>query len=363
MGAIQVARMIERRKTKRIMVGAVAVGGGAPVSIQSMTKTDTRDVAATLEQIRVLEGEGCEIIRAAVPDEEAAEALGRIVPAISIPMVADVHFDFRLAIASMKAGAASVRINPGNIGGRAGVEAIAREARERGVALRIGVNAGSLPRKILEKHGGPAPEALVEAAMDAVGALEGMGFDRMKLSLKASNAPDTVRAYELVSERTDYPLHVGLTEAGPLYAGSIKSAVAIGTLLAHGIGDTIRVSLTAHPVHEVRAAKLILGSLRLRSFGPDIVSCPTCGRCEIDLVSIVEKVQERIRQGGIKKEMTVAVMGCVVNGPGEAREADVGIAMGKKNAVLFRKGEVVATVAVSGIVDALMREIRKTVTG
>lgn len=358
MGAMRVCEMIERRKTKRIMVGDVPVGGGAPVSIQSMTKTDTRDVEATIGQIRALEEEGCEIIRSAVPDEDAAAALGRIIDGISIPMIADIHFDYRLAIASMEAGAAGVRINPGNIGDRKGVEMIVEEARARKIPLRIGVNSGSLPEKMLKKYGGPSPEALVEAALEAVGMIESMGFDRMKISLKASNVPDTIRAYELAAERTDYSLHIGLTEAGPLYPGSIKSAVALGTLLARGIGDTIRVSLTADPVHEVRAAKLILSSLKLRSFGPDIVSCPTCGRCETDLIEIVEDVQRRIREEKVTAGIVVAVMGCVVNGPGEAREADVGIAMGKKKGVLFRKGEVVAHVAVPDIVNALISEIK-----
>ena len=358
---MRACEMIERRKTRQIMVGDVPVGGGAPVSIQSMTKTDTRDVEATVGQVRALEEEGCEIIRSAVPDEAAAVALGRIIDGISIPMIADIHFDYRLAIASMEAGAAGVRINPGNIGGRRELGKIVDAARAREIPLRIGVNSGSLPRKILEKYGRPVPEALVEAAMEAVGMIESMGFDRMKISLKASNVPDTIRAYELAAERTDYPLHIGLTEAGPVYPGSIKSAVALGTLLARGIGDTIRVSLTADPVHEVRAAKLILSALKLRSFGPDIVSCPTCGRCETDLISIVEEVQRRIREERLTGDMVIAVMGCVVNGPGEAREADVGIAMGKKKAVFFRKGEVVAHVAVPDIVNALMKEIRNTV--
>jgi (E)-4-hydroxy-3-methylbut-2-enyl-diphosphate synthase len=349
--------MMERRKTRKIMVGDVAVGGDAPISIQSMTKTDTRDVAATLEQIKSLEEEGCEIVRLAVPDETAAAALKEIARSITIPLIADIHSDFRLAIESMRAGAVGVRINPGNIGGRREVGKVVDEARARGIPLRIGVNSGSLPRRILGKYGHPVPEALVEAALEAVGMVEEMDYDQMKISLKASSVPDTIRAYELAAGRTDYPFHIGLTEAGPIYQGSIKSAVALGSLLARGIGDTIRVSLTADPTHEVKVAKFILSSLKLRAFGPDIVSCPTCGRCEIDLVAIVEDVQRRIREEGIKKSLVVAVMGCVVNGPGEAREADIGIALGKRKAVLFRKGEVVANVALSDVVDALIREI------
>ncbi len=345
------------KKTKTIHIGPVTIGGGAPVAVQSMTNTDTRDAAATLEQIRRLATAGCEIVRVAVPDERAVRALPAICRESPLPVVADIHFSSGLAVGAVEAGAQALRINPGNIGGRAKVDRVVDAAKAHGISIRVGVNSGSLEKELLERFGGPAPEAMVESALRHVRMLEERGFDAIKISLKSSSVPATVAAYRLLAARCDYPLHVGVTEAGTLLRGAVKSAVGIGILLAEGLGDTIRVSLTHDPVREVEVAWQILSALHLRRRGPEIISCPTCGRTEIDLIGLAEAVEERLR--GIDETFSVAVMGCVVNGPGEAREADIGIAGGKGKGLLFRKGEVLY--AVSGgrqeLLDALMREI------
>lgn len=337
------------------MVRDVAIGGGAPVTVQSMTKTDTRDVEATVRQIRRLEAAGCEIIRVAVPDEEAAEALKAIKRSISIPLAADIHFDHRLAIKAIENGADKLRINPGNIGGREKVREVVRAAMERGVPIRIGVNSGSLERDLLRKHGGPTPEAMVESAMRHVRMLEEMGFRDIVISLKSSDVMDTIEAYRMIAGMCDYPLHLGVTESGPTLSGAIKSAIGIGALLAEGIGDTIRVSLTADPVEEVRVGYQILGALGLRRRGVNLISCPTCGRCRVNLISIVRQVEERLK--GIDAPITVAVMGCEVNGPGEAREADVGLACGRGRGVIFRKGVPVERVDENRFVEVLVEHV------
>ncbi|MCL2461090.1 MAG: flavodoxin-dependent (E)-4-hydroxy-3-methylbut-2-enyl-diphosphate synthase, partial [Defluviitaleaceae bacterium] len=314
-----------RENTKIIQIGAVKIGGGNPVAIQSMTTTDTRDVEATVAQINALAAEGCEIARVAVPDMAAAEALRDIRAGVSpeIPIVADVHFDYRIAIAAVENGADKLRVNPGNIGSRDKLRLVAEAAKARGIPIRVGVNSGSLEREIYEKYGGVTPEGLVESALGRVGELEECGFYDIVVAIKSSNVPLCVRAYELLSERTAYPLHIGITEAGTAFSGSIKSAVGLGSLLLKGIGDTIRVSLTGDPVMEVRCAKEILRAAGLRRFGVEIVSCPTCGRTRINLEKIAAEVEGRC--AGMKKNLKVAVMGCVVNGPGEARDADVGV--------------------------------------
>ncbi len=344
-----------RRKTKPVFIGKVQVGGGAPVSIQSMTNTDTRDVAATVGQINRLAAEGCEIIRVAVPDREAAVALPAILRDIDIPLVADIHFDYRLALEALEAGVDGLRLNPGNIGGRDRVAAVAMAARERGVPIRIGVNAGSLERKLLEKYGGVTAPAMVESAMRHIEILEQLNFSDIKISLKASGIPLMLEAYRLLAEKVDYPFHVGVTEAGTLRFGTVKSAVGIGILLNEGIGDTIRVSLTGDPIHEIRVGYNILKALGMRRRGIEIISCPTCGRTQIDLIRIAEEVEERLKQ--VDRPLKVAVMGCVVNGPGEARDADIGIAGGKGVGLIFRKGEVVRKVPEDRLVDELLREI------
>jgi len=321
-----------------------------------MTNTDTRDAAATIKQINELAAEGCEIVRVAVPDWEAAGALPVIVKNISIPLVADIHFDYRLALEAIKAGVDGLRINPGNIGGRNRVEAVAAAARERGIPIRIGVNAGSLEKRLLEKYGGVTPLAMVESALNHIKILEDLNFDNIKVSLKASNLRLMIEAYRLLSEKVDYPLHVGVTEAGTLCYGTVKSALGIGILLNEGIGDTIRVSLTGHPRHEVRVGYDILKALGLRRRGVEVISCPTCGRTQIDLIRIAEEVEERLRR--LDKPLKVAVMGCAVNGPGEAREADVGIAGGKGEGLLFRKGRVIRKVPQDRLVDELIKEIQ-----
>jgi (E)-4-hydroxy-3-methylbut-2-enyl-diphosphate synthase len=346
---------VDRKITKRISVGGVPVGGGAPVSVQSMTNTKTADVRGTLEQIARLRDAGCDIVRLAVPDEEAARALGEIVPKAGLPVVADIHFDYRLALTAAKAGAAKIRINPGNIGSRERVAAVADCCRERGIPIRIGVNTGSIEKDILRKYGRPTPEGMVESAGRHVEMLTDCGFEDICLSLKASNVPMTVQSYRLASDKFTYPLHLGVTEAGTSYMGTVQSAVGIGTLLMEGIGDTIRVSLTADPVEEIHAGIAILKSAGLRTGGVRFVSCPTCGRTEIDLISTANRVQELLR--GCKRNITVAVMGCVVNGPGEAREADYGIAGGKNCGVLFRKGEIVGKVQGDKLAEALVELI------
>ena len=341
--------------TRPIQVGNITVGGGAPVSIQSMTNTRTDDVAATVEQILRLEAAGCQISRCAVPDLAAARAVGAIKERIHIPLVVDIHFDYRLALEAAAAGADAVRINPGNIGGPERVKAVAQACRGRNIPIRVGVNGGSLEKELLAKYGGPTPEALVESAFGHIRLLNRWDFDDICVSLKTSSVPGTIAAYRLMAERSDYPLHVGLTEAGTPRMGLLKSAVGIGGLLALGIGDTIRVSLSADPVEEVYAARDILRAAGLRRDGPELIACPTCGRTKIDLIGLANQVEERLK--GVEKPITVAVMGCVVNGPGEAREADVGIAGGDGEGLLFRRGEIVKKVPQEALVDELFRLI------
>ncbi|OGO03350.1 MAG: 4-hydroxy-3-methylbut-2-en-1-yl diphosphate synthase [Chloroflexi bacterium RBG_13_53_26] len=340
---------------RTLRIGDVTVGGGAPVVVQSMTKTDTRDVAATVRQIRTLEDCGCEIVRIAVPDKEAAEALSSIKRGVHIPIIADIHFDHRLAIAAVGAGVDGLRINPGNISQKKHIAAIVRAAKPRGIPIRIGVNAGSLPKSA--DGGASLPERMVEAALQQIRLLESMDFDLIKVSLKAFDVPSTIEAYQFMARKTLYPLHLGITEAGLPRAGIIRSAVGIGVLLHQGIGDTIRVSLTGDPEEEVVAAYEILKSLNLRERGPTLLSCPTCGRCEVDLVSLAKAVEDRLST--IDRSIKVAVMGCVVNGPGEARSADVGIACGKGRGAIFRKGEVVRTVEEKDFLEVLMEEVVK----
>ena len=337
------------------MIGGIAVGGGAPCSVQSMCSTDTRDTVATLAQIEQLAAAGCEIVRCAVPDAEAAAALGRIKLGSPLPLVADIHFDYRLALTALEEGVDALRLNPGNIGERWKVEEVVKAARERLVPIRIGVNAGSLEKELLAKYGHPTAEAMVESALGHVRLLEELGYDQIKISLKASDVMKTVAAYRLLAARVDYPLHIGITEAGTIFSGTIKSAVGLGILLAAGIGDTLRVSLTGDPVDEVRVGFEILKSLGLRRKGVNLVSCPTCGRCQINLISVAEEVERRLQ--GVDRNITVAVMGCVVNGPGEAREADYGIAGGKGEGLLFRHGEVVRKVPENELAEALVAEI------
>ena len=348
---------IKRKKTKVVNIGGVAIGGDNPIAIQSMCNTDTRDVAATVKQISALEREGCEIIRVAVPDMTAAEAIGDIKRQINIPLVADIHFDYRLALKCLEMGVDKLRINPGNIGGRDRVEAVVRAAEKRNVPIRIGVNSGSLEKDILEKYGEVTPEGLVESAMGHVNILRELDYDNIVISIKASSVPFSIQTYSLLSEKVDYPLHLGITEAGTLWSGTVKSAVGIGAILSMGIGDTIRVSLTGDPVEEVRAAREILKSLELRKFGVSFVSCPTCGRTEIDLISLANRVEAECKN--INKDIKVAVMGCAVNGPGEAREADIGIAGGKGYGLIFKKGEILRKLPEDELLTALMEEINK----
>jgi (E)-4-hydroxy-3-methylbut-2-enyl-diphosphate synthase len=337
------------------MVGSVPVGGSSPISVQSMTNTRTQDAGATVSQILRLEAAGCDIVRVAVPDMDAAGAVGEIKKEIGIPLIADIHFDYRLAIAAAEAGADGLRINPGNIGSDRKVKAVVSVARERGIPIRIGVNAGSLEKALLRKYGGVTPEAMVESALGQVARLRDWDFHDIKISLKASDVARTVAAYRLLAKKTDLPLHVGVTEAGGLYPGIVKSALGIGMLLADGIGDTLRVSLTRDPVEEVRTGFEILRALDLRHRGVEIISCPTCGRCNIDLFGILEKVEKALLTRSLP--IKVAIMGCVVNGPGEAREADIGIAGGDGTGILFKKGEVVKTVAQEDLVAVLLGEI------
>lgn len=348
--------MWDRAKTRRIMIGDVPVGGCAPVAVQSMTKTDTRDVKATVKQIKRLEEVGCEIVRCAVPDKEAASALGAIVKAIDIPLVADIHFDYRLALEALSHGVAGLRINPGNIGGKARVKKVAEAAKERGVPIRIGVNSGSLEKSLLKKYKHPTAEAMLESAARQLELLEEMDFRDVKISVKATSVPMTVRAYRLLADATDYPLHLGVTEAGTSWAGSINSAVGTGILLAEGIGDTIRISLTSDPVEEVRVAYQILKSLGLREYGPTLISCPSCGRCQVDIERIALEVEKELAR--LKQPLKVAVMGCAVNGPGEAGEADVGLAAGKGDGLIFRGGEIVRKVKEGRLVAELLKEVK-----
>ena len=343
--------------TKQINIGGVPVGGGAPIPIQSMCNTRTDDVAATVAQIHRLEAAGCDIIRVAVPDQAAARAVGAIKEQIHIPLVVDIHFDYRLALESVAAGCDKVRINPDNIGDAERVKAVARACREKGVPIRIGVNGGSLEKPLLAKYGGITPEALVESAFGHIALLHRFDFDDICVSLKSSDVRTTMAAYRLMSERCDYPLHLGVTETGTIRMGTLKSAIGIGGLLGFGIGDTLRVSLSADPVEEVYAARDILKALGIRQEGPDLIACPTCGRTRIDLIGLVEEVERRLK--GVEKPITVAVMGCVVNGPGEASAADVGIAGGDGVGLLFRRGEIVKKVPQAELVDELFALIEE----
>ncbi len=329
--------MITRRITRQIQVGTVLIGRDAPIAVQSMTNTDTRDVAATVAQIHRLEQAGCEIIRVAVLDQEAALALRKIREQIAIPLIADIHFDYRLAIASMEHGAQAIRINPGNIGGAGKLAKVVAAAKQHGVSIRVGVNSGSVEKDILAKHGHPTPTALVESALRNVALLEKLAFEQIKISIKSSDAMTTVAAYRELSSQCDYPLHLGVTEAGGLIAGTVKSSVALGILLNDGIGDTFRISLTRDPVEEIRVGFELLRALHIRHRGPELISCPTCGRCQIDLFGLAEKVEHYIQH--MKTNLKIAVMGCVVNGPGEAKEADLGLAGGNGMGILFKKGK------------------------
>jgi len=348
---------IDRKKTRKVCVGSTFIGGDSPITVQSMTNTDTRDAASTINQIKRLEEAGCDIVRVAVPDIQAAEAIKEIKKAINIPLVADIHFDYRLAIESMKSGADKIRINPGNIGDRDRVKAVVEVARERKIPIRIGVNSGSLEKDIMAKYGGVTPEAMVESALGHARILEELNFHDIVISLKASSVTMTIAAYRKMIENSDYPLHIGVTEAGTVYRGTIKSAVGLGCLLAEGIGDTIRVSLTGDPVEEIRAGNEILKALGLKKGGVEFVSCPTCGRCQVDLINIAAKVEEKLSK--VDKDIKVAVMGCAVNGPGEAREADIGIAGGKGDVLLFKKGEIVRKIPQERAVEELLEEIYK----
>lgn len=354
---MQKKKIAPRNKTRGIYVGSVPVGGGSLISVQSMTKTDTRDIQSTVRQIKSLAKAGCEIIRIAVPDLEAAMALGSIKKSVGIPVIADIHFDWRLALEAIKQGVDALRINPGNIGAGWKVSEVVAAASDRHIPIRIGVNAGSLSKKLLAKYGHPTPEALVESAEEHINILEQLNFREIKVSLKASNIPTTVDAYRLFSRRSSYPLHIGISEAGPSFTGIIKSSVGLGIILSEGIGDTMRVSLSAGPHEEIRVAYEILKSLGLRTRGANIISCPTCGRCEIDIRGLASKVETRLKN--IDMPITVAVMGCAVNGPGEAREADIGIAGGKGIGLLFRKGKIIKRVEEKELLNELMEEINK----
>jgi len=347
--------VIIRKKTKQITLGPLKIGGDAPVVVQSMCNTDTRDAEATLEQIKCLEQAGCEAVRLAVPDADAAHALGKIRKGTNIPLIADIHFDHRLALEAVRQGMDALRINPGNIGGKGKTDEVVRMCKDKGIPIRIGVNAGSLEKHLLEKYRHPTPDAIVESAAGHIRILEDLKFTNIKVSLKASDVLTTVQAYRLFSMRYYYPLHIGISEAGTLFSGTIKSSVGLGILLAEGIGDTMRVSLTADPVEEVHAAYAILKALKIRQRGVNIISCPTCGRTEIDIISLAENVEKRLAH--IKEPITVAVMGCVVNGPGEAREADVGIAGGKGVGILFKHGEIIQKFSEAELADVLVKEV------
>ena len=349
--------MTQREQTKVVQIGDRKIGGGNPIAIQSMTNTKTEDIDATVKQILALEKAGCDIIRCAVPTMEAAKALAKIKQQIHIPLVADIHFDYRLAIAAMENGADKIRINPGNIGSKERVQAVVDTAKERNIPIRVGVNSGSLEKEIVEKYGQVTAEGLVESALDKVAMIEEMGYDNLVISIKSSDVLMCIKAHELIAKQTNYPLHVGVTESGSLIAGNIKSAIGLGNILYQGIGDTIRVSLTGDPVEEIRSAKLILKSLGLRKGGVTVVSCPTCGRTQIDLIGLAGKVEKMVSD--LDLDIKVAVMGCVVNGPGEAKEADLGIAGGKGEGLLIKKGEVIAKVPEDQLLDALKTELDK----
>ena len=348
-----------RRKTRKIFVGNIPVGGNAPIAVQSMTNTDTRNIQDTLQQIHRLAEAGCEIVRLAIPDDIAVKAFQEIKTKAPVPLIADIHFDHRLAIDALKAGADGIRINPGNIGGRDPLEKVIGTAKNHGASIRIGVNAGSLEKNILKKYGHPTPEAMVESALRHIRLFEELDFREIKVSLKSSNVLHMISAYKLLSEKVEYPLHLGVTEAGTLISGTVKNSIGIGLLLFQGIGDTVRVSLSRDPVEEVKVAYEILRAMDLRHRGPEIISCPTCGRCEIDLFDIVEKVEAGL--AGIVTSPKVAVMGCVVNGPGEAKEADIGIAGGRGKGILFKKGKLVKKIPEKDLADVLIREVKNLI--
>ncbi len=346
---------IKRRQSKKVRIGNLDMGGHAPILIQSMTNTDTKDVEATVSQIIALEKAGCDIVRLAIPDMEAAYAIEEIKKKTNVPLVADIHFDYRLALVCMERDIDKIRINPGNIGAKERVKEVATEAKRRGIPIRIGVNSGSIEKDFLEKYGSPTAEAMVESAMRHIALLEEHAFSDIVISLKASNVQMMVDAYRLIAKKVDYPLHLGVTEAGTAWAGTIKSAIGIGSLLMDGIGDTIRVSLTGHPVEEVKVGIQILKSIGLKEQGMELISCPTCGRCQIDLIKIAKTIEQRIQNND--KNIKIAVMGCAVNGPGEAREADIGIAGGNGVGLIFKKGEIIKKVSEDQLVDELLREI------
>jgi (E)-4-hydroxy-3-methylbut-2-enyl-diphosphate synthase len=350
---------MKRRPSRQIILGGVKIGGDAHVVVQSMTNTPTQDVAATVAQINRLQHVGCEVVRVAVPDHEAASALKEIKLRATIPIVADIHFNYRLALAAMENGADGLRLNPGNIGGMREVKEVVAVARDRAIPIRIGVNAGSLHRTILKKYGHPTPEAMVESAMEHIKILEDQDFQLIKVSLKSSNVLQMISAYRLLGDKVDYPFHLGVTEAGSLISGTVKNTLGIGTLLSEGIGDTVRVSLTSDPVTEVRVAYEILRAFGLRQRGAEIISCPTCGRCQLDLFTLVEEVENALST--ITSPIKVAIMGCVVNGPGEAREADIGIAGGKAHGTLFKKGRVIRKVPESDLARVLIKEVKRMV--
>ncbi len=346
---------MERRITREVRIGNRVIGGGSPILIQSMTNTRTQDAAATVAQIRRLEAAGCEIVRCAVPDQEAARALGEIKKQTDLPLVADIHFDYRLAIAAIEHGADKIRINPGNIGSRERVKAVVDAARERGIPIRVGVNSGSLEKELVERYQGVTAEGLVESALAQVGLIEDMGYENLVVSIKSSDVMMCVRAHTLIADKTDHPLHVGITEAGTIISGNIKSSIGLGLILNQGIGDTIRVSLTGDPVEEIKSARLILRTLGLRKGGIEVVSCPTCGRTAIDLISLANQVETMVTEFPL--DIKVAVMGCVVNGPGEAKEADIGIAGGKGEGLLIKHGEIYKKVKEEELLQALRQEL------
>ena len=349
--------MIQRKLTKTITIGNRQVGGQAPILVQSMTKTNTCQIEETISQIKELEAAGCELVRVAVPNKDAARALAEIKKAIQIPLIADIHFDYRLGIMAIEHGADALRLNPGNIGSERSWEAVVVTARERNIPIRVGVNAGSIEKEFAHRDGTDTAEMMVESALKNIALLERLNFYAIKLSLKASDPWTTIQAYRLIAQRVDYPLHIGVTEAGPLFSGLIKSSVALGILLAEGIGDTIRVSLSASPVKEVKAAYGILRALGLREKGIEIISCPTCSRCQIDVMTMAERIEEALGQA--QTPLKVAIMGCEVNGPGEAREADIGIAGGRGGGLLFRHGQVIAKLSEDELYPALLSEIKE----
>lgn len=346
-----------RRKTRQIKIGQIAIGGGAPIVVQSMTKTDTRDKSATISQIKYLEQVGCEIVRVAVPDEETVEALVEIKKKVSIPIVADIHFDYKLAISSLEKGVDGLRINPGNIGSKEKVKEVVKVAKARGVPIRIGVNSGSLEKDLLRKYSGATPEAMVESALRHVRILEDLDFNLIKISLKASDVFRTLKAYQLLADKVDYPFHAGITEAGGFISGSVKSSVGLAFLLSQGLADTIRVSLTAPPEEEVRVGYLILSSLGLRQRGPTFVTCPVCGRCEVDFFKIAYEIEKNL--SSLKNDIKVAIIGCMVNGPGEAKEADIGLVCGRGVGIVYKNGQLYRKLQEGEIIDEFVKEVKK----